>query len=351
MELTKSDSQMIKGVAIIGMVILHLFCRLGELPYSPLIWIGNVPLVYYLGLFGDMCVPLFCFCSGYAHILLSENLGKQYKNRIPKKLIRFMCNYWIVLILFTVISFLFGKQDIIPKSICELLGNIFLYKLSYNGAWWFVLTYVILLLLSPMCIYIVKKFPRQIVIICSSMIYIIAYLLRFRMSVNFKNVVIDWIVQQSILVGTSQYGYIIGMIFRENKWVTELRELSNNSFYSSRKIKYALSIIVVSMFGGHCVVQSAFLAPFTALATLIALFTIELPKTIRAALIYLGKHSTNIWLVHMFFYMNLFNGLVFVVKYPALIVTLMFALCIVVSLSINVVFKMVCKWIDNSKWL
>ena len=38
---------MAKGLAIIGMIMLHLFCRLGSLPYKPLIWIGSVPLVYY----------------------------------------------------------------------------------------------------------------------------------------------------------------------------------------------------------------------------------------------------------------------------------------------------------------
>ena len=63
---------MAKGIAIIGMVMIHLFCRSGELPYSPLIGVGKPPLIYYFGLLGDMCVPVFCFCSGYAHFLLSE---------------------------------------------------------------------------------------------------------------------------------------------------------------------------------------------------------------------------------------------------------------------------------------
>ena len=64
MELTKKDTQIAKGIAVLGMVMLHLFCRLGELPYTPWIWVGEVPLIYYLGLFGDLCVPVFCFCSG-----------------------------------------------------------------------------------------------------------------------------------------------------------------------------------------------------------------------------------------------------------------------------------------------
>ena len=58
MELTKIDTQKAQGVAALGMVMLHLFCRLEDLPYTPLIWFGDVPLIYYLGLFGDCCVPI-----------------------------------------------------------------------------------------------------------------------------------------------------------------------------------------------------------------------------------------------------------------------------------------------------
>ena len=73
--LTKEDTLHAKGVAIIAMLMLHLFCRQGELPYTPLVWIGNTPLIYYLGLFGDICVPVYCFCAGYAHFLMCEKGG------------------------------------------------------------------------------------------------------------------------------------------------------------------------------------------------------------------------------------------------------------------------------------
>ena len=45
MELTKQDTQMAKGMAVLGMVMLHLFCRLEDLPYTPLIWCGEIPLI------------------------------------------------------------------------------------------------------------------------------------------------------------------------------------------------------------------------------------------------------------------------------------------------------------------
>jgi hypothetical protein len=45
MELTKKDTKMAQGIAVLGMVMLHLFCRLGDLPYTPWIWVGATPLV------------------------------------------------------------------------------------------------------------------------------------------------------------------------------------------------------------------------------------------------------------------------------------------------------------------
>lgn len=44
MDITKRDSKMLKGVAILSMLVLHLFCRKDNLPYTPLLWIGSTPL-------------------------------------------------------------------------------------------------------------------------------------------------------------------------------------------------------------------------------------------------------------------------------------------------------------------
>ena len=68
MDITKRDSKMLKGVAILAMLMLHLFCRKDNLPYTPLLWVGDTPLIYYFGLFGDICVAIYCFVSGYAHL-------------------------------------------------------------------------------------------------------------------------------------------------------------------------------------------------------------------------------------------------------------------------------------------
>ena len=339
MELTKEDNLIAKGIGIIGMVLLHLFCRQGELPYCPMIWVGDTPLIYYIGLLGDMCVPIFCFCSGYAQFMLYEKTNKQYIRSIFEKLLRFMCNFWIIVILFSVIGVIFNKSNIMPCSISEFLGNIFLYNLSYNGAWWFVLTYVLLLLLSPVLIKWIEINSGILILLLSGIVYFVAYVLRFKFSIIFSNNILNWIFRQGILIGTAQIGYIAGMICRKNKWISWLRVQLHEKSTSSRFCYYGMIfILLIGSLGMHCVIHSAFLAIFTAGSMLLVIYLINLPRCVKRILAFWGKHSTNIWLVHMFFYLTLFENFVFVFKYPLLITILMFAICLIVSQVVNLIY-------------
>ena len=82
MDLTKNQIKMTKGVAILFMLLLHLFCtKTYEGLYIPLIFIGDTPLIYYLALFGDCCVAIYCFCSGYG-LLISIKIIKKIILRI-----------------------------------------------------------------------------------------------------------------------------------------------------------------------------------------------------------------------------------------------------------------------------
>lgn len=345
MELTREDTQKAKGVAILGMVMLHLFCRLDELPYTPWIWIRETPLVYYLGLFGDVCVPIYCFCSGYAHYLLGEKHGTQYGNVILKKLLRFLSHYWIVVALFCMIGLITGHGDTIPGSVFTFLGNILLYRISYNGAWWFVVTYVFLCALSPISIKLTKRLPPAILIGVSGVTYLASYLFRFRFPLSIPNAVLDWAWQQFVLLGTSQFGYMIGMVCRKNRCLAGLRKYLYEK-PAARHISVRIIIIVLpfAAFLGHCMVQSAIVAPITAASVLLWLYLCSHPAWVNWILLFLGRHSTNIWLTHMFFYLTLFSNLVFVAKYPLLIFVFMMMLCLCSSWLIDGIEKLLWKY-------
>ena len=57
-----------KGIAILFMLLLHLFCtKTYKGLYTLILFIEDIRLVYYLALFGDCCVAICCFCRGYLY--------------------------------------------------------------------------------------------------------------------------------------------------------------------------------------------------------------------------------------------------------------------------------------------
>ena len=140
---------MAQGLAILAMVALHLFCRRTTDLYNVHIIVGDTPLLYYIGLFGDICVPIYCFVSGYAQMILYEKWGKNYFKESGKRIKKFIFHFWLIVIVFSLMG-IFTKNSMIPGSFMNFMGNMLLVQTSYNGAWWFVLTYIFLIGFCPM---------------------------------------------------------------------------------------------------------------------------------------------------------------------------------------------------------
>ncbi len=337
MELSKNDTKVIKGFAIILMVLLHLFCRLDYLHYTPLIYIGSTPLIYYIGLFGDCCVSIYCFCSGYAQYLLADKQGKKYFKGRLKSLLSFIINYEIVVVLFAIIGKIAGS-DSVPGSFLKFIKCVFFLS-SYNGAWWFVIIYIFLTLFSPILYRIVNKFNWILVLGVTGVLYCISYYFRILNPIGqyFKNGIIGSIATYTVLFFSSLILYIVGMIFYKYKVITYLRE--KLKYGKNKWLTPVMLLMFVVMIICHGFVPTLAVAPITGLGTVVALSLIKRSKITEKIFLFFGTHSTNIWLIHMFFYLTLFRNFVFIAKYPILIVVLMFAICIAVSYVINFVLK------------
>lgn len=329
MELTKNDTQMAKGLAILGMVTLHLFCRSGELPYTPLIWIKGIPLIYYLALFGDICVPIYCFCSGYAQAVSLEQFQKNPHNF--RLILRLLLNYWVVLILFSCIGLLFQPSGNIPGTLQTFLGNFFLINFSYNGAWWYIVTYILLLIATPAIFTLICKLHPIASLSISGIAYFIAYVFRFIAPLTFESFFLDWIWRQLLLFFTSQFSFFIGMICFRYKIISYLHLRLDHVRYNF----FLYILIPLGAFLFHCAVPSMIIAPITGLLTLGCFFMMPKCNILKKWLLFLGKHSTNIWLIHMFFYLTLFQNLVFCAKYPILILIFIFTISIGVSMILH----------------
>ena len=341
--LTKRDSKMAQGIAILGMLCLHLFCRTGDLPYAPLIWIGERPLIYYIGLFGDLCVPVFCFCSGYAQSLLYGKKPGGFLRSSGRRIVKFISHFWIVVCLFCVVGLVMGHTAI-PGDLPSFVGNMLLYDMSYNGAWWFVVTYVLLIPLTPVFVWCVNRFKPVLIVLGSGVIYFVSYVFRFVLVLNISNAVAAWVWNQLILLGTSQLAFAIGIVFQKYNvmdWLMARKERR------PKCCAVAIAVLPAAMFLLRCIEPSLIIAPLSGLVTIISFHLWKKPAGIRWFLEYMGRHSTNIWLVHMFFYMTMFPKLIFASEIPVLILLVLLLACIVTSYLVDGIEAVITKLTDG----
>lgn len=339
MDITKRDSKMLKGVAILSMLMLHLFCRRENLPYTPLLWIGGTPLIYYFALFGDICVAIYCFVSGYAHYLQSSEV--EIKKRW-KHLLRFFIPFWVIAAVFSLIGMLTGNAAI-PGSLMKFALNCLTIQNSYNGAWWYANTYILLVALQPLSRKFAERCPVWLVVLLTFSFYTIGYGIRFWDWGACNSAILSWVITHIGLLGASYFPYMIGMLFCKKQVISLLRQRLTTLHARNIYIYIFTAVTFVGMIVMHGIVPPLFVAFITATVTIILLCICPLPKWATDVLCYLGEHSTNIWLVHMFFYDSLFGGLAFRAKYPIPVFLLLLTLSLASSYGIRWLCKPILK--------
>ncbi|WP_077623684.1 acyltransferase family protein [Sediminibacillus massiliensis] len=351
MELSRNDTRILKGVGIIFMVMLHLFTRkeINGL-YETFILIGDVPLVYYIGHFGDACRPIYLFASGYA-FYIAINSENNIINRIKKntkRIMKLLINYWIVLIMFIIISFFIGKEYMMPGSVKEFLLNFFVLSNSYNGAWWFLQIYIILVILSPILMKLVKNNNSILSLFFIGVIYSISYLQFYKDIFEIgDHGFLAAITRTAVLTGTSLFSFIVGALFAKKKIFTYLHK----NFYEVKFRNFICYLGILILLVIHSIFESTSIAPLTGISFICFFIFIDKSNWVKKILNIFAEHSTNIWLTHMFFYLTLFPGLTFAPKYPILIFIWLLILCIVTSYLIKFIYNPILRFIDTDKKL
>lgn len=339
----KKDATMTRGLAIICMVVLHLFCRVGDDVYGkPLLWLDkDRPFVYLFGFFSEICVPLYALCCGYARLVLQKrSQGDLYRGNL-RRIGRLLVNYWAVLVVFSVLGLIFDGGKAIPGTIGDFIKAIFLLK-SYNGAWWFLNTYIIPLLIpSGVLLFPVKRLNAYLGAALAFGLHLAYYL-----AVRFMGNIISYADNDFMFfiykeldnfIRVLPYFYV-GAFACKGDWVTKLYDKGKQLFGS--KLKIVALACGVLLFAATNIIHLAASIPFVALATFLLFNVWEKGKVATAFFMFFGKHSTNIWLCHMFFYLTLFDGLAQKAKYPLLMLIFMFALCIAASYTIMGLIKL-----------
>lgn len=338
-ELTRKETKMLQGLSVFAMVCLHLFCTYDYADkYTPLLYFGGVPLCFYIAQLSDFCVFGFAFCSGYGHM---AQFGREgfYKSRL-KSLLALLCDYWVILAVFSVVSIAAGQPGFMPGNLRKFLMTALLVESSYNGAWWYMFVYAVLVLFSPVLLKIVDKHHPMIVLAAGFLVYCAAYYVRFRVVTD------NWLLIKFGPFGMTLFEYLIGAVCYKIGFVSWLRKSWNKLH---KMIQWAITVVLVlaMLYGRTKIIPSLFVAPVTG-SVIMALFVLwKKPNWFDRVFDFVGDHSTNIWLTHMFFYLLPFQGLVYGVKYPVLIFSFMMAITIVVSILLRLVQNPVHKAISG----
>lgn len=331
--MTKEQSTILKGIAILMMLFLHLFNspNLADI-CEPLLFIGETPLVHIIS---KACSPvdIFLILSGYGFscTYFSDRLSV---NEQIHRLFKLYIHYWIILLIFVSIG-CYVRPAKYPGSISDIILNFTSLSNGYNSETWFLFPYALLSLTSIRIFKIIDKLGCKKSIIISWFLYMIScYLISRYIAVNksysaWYNYLLTYF---DVL-----FPFIIGAIFhRQIKEGRGIKTLLNLTPIVS-------AIMLLLLFSINCFISSAAISYFFEFAYIFLLLHFNFKGIIKRLLITVGKQSMIMWLTHSFFCYYLFHDFIYGFKYPLLIYLVLIVISYVISFPIGYFAKVVIR--------
>ena len=163
--ISKSEAAMLQAVAVMLMVWHHLFGfpdRI-DVPYV-LVLDGLFHIETLMSYFGRICIAVFAFVSGYGMRKKAVNAKEKqtvlgcYKS-ILLQMLKFFSRYWVVFLIFVPIGYLL---KVYPVDLRRFLKGILGSGVGYNAEWWYVGTYVRMLLLFPLLSWLADLIQKRL---------------------------------------------------------------------------------------------------------------------------------------------------------------------------------------------
>lgn len=242
-----------------------------------------------------------------------------------------MLNYWYIMIVFSAISIIVGKGNYMPGDWKCFLRTMLTIDSGYNGAWWYMFAYVLLVIISPIILKMVKNSKPWVVVSCGFLIYFVSYLIRFK-GVSFG--LNGWLCGKLGPLGNTFFEYLLGAVFCEYRMISKLYCLWMKNSIRIRSV-LTFIILMVLLYVRTRIVPSLFVAPISGFIVMMLFHYWNKPEPLEKCFLFVGKHSTNIWLTHMFFMYGLFPNLVYMAKYPILIFVFLLSITIMVSIILQ----------------
>lgn len=342
---TKEDTRVVKGVAVLCMLFYHLF-QTAELVekmgvvYAPLSLDG---LLLISG-FGNICVAIFVFLSAYG---LSRGFYVEQMNfgRLPEMLryatrrgAKLCLHFSIMFITINLIWFskfdyggLYGKNK---QGVLYLLLDMFgLAEVfdtpTLNATWWYMEIAILMVFLVPILYLIVEKLGWYVLFPA------ILLPLVFALHPDFQRY---------------YFVMIMGVVAAKEGWIEKL--LNWKLPFFGKAVLGVAGLVFCVLVRQNYVVYTYFAYLFDAPIALFMIWfctdIIGRSKILRFLLNKLGTHSMNIYFVHTFFYMAIYQKEIYSFKYTLLILAVLVFVCYIFSVVLEflkrLIFRRIPRW-------
>lgn len=324
--MSKQQSTVLKGIAILMMLCYHLFgsAELTE-QCTPLLYIDGEPVARMLSM---ACYPVsfFLILSGYGLSFVCQQ-GRLNAKAQLRRLLKLYIHYWLILLIFVTIGY-FLRPDIYIIDLRHLAANITGFNCTYNGETWFLLPYAILCLLAVWFVPLLLRIDNWLKVLLWTGIYAAVYVL------------MKWVILSTEIMGVCTlflrllwnlivcfFYFVLGVVlYRLTARIgTHFRFIRNNWL---TLLLLLLIMVVKSQF------KVTLADGFYAFAFIVLFLQLDVHPTVTNVLHLLGRHSMPMWMTHTFFAVYLFADFIYGFRYPPLIFVVLVIVCYVTAIPI-----------------
>ena len=349
----KETTNIIKGIALIMMFVLHFFMFPGW-------WVDDIKypfiekIAFYLYKPARLCVPVFCFLTGYFYYF---NPNKTFIYSL-KKITDLFVSYWFVFFLLALIAAFFAKYEYKPIPIVIEMFALERPRMSTMFFGWYVSFYYFFMFLMPI---IAKIMPKEIhadLLLSLIGVPIVLQLILFLLNEHLY--ILKILIED---MSTWFPNVLIGFVFAKHDLFAKMDEcwarFKHNMFMD---VLISLMIVFLVPFGRYVwpgmtltldvmpQIHSRLSFYFSLDTVYVVIFIYFLlrilnnikNKKIRFVLSSIGKYSLLMWFIHGVFFANckhMFQPILYFPRNPILVTLWGLFLCYLCALPINFIVQ------------
>lgn len=357
LKFSKEDTLAIKGIAILMMVQHHNFGSKDRFSmYDVSFYPFSTDFMVLFSSFCKICVGMYVFLSAYGLTLSLKKYssdtvlsGRQYSLYMKSRFIKLMWGYWFIFIAAQIACAIITQSQMkayfsggIYKGIYQILldflglANLFGTG-TINGTWWYMSLAILIVMLVPFIARLNKKYTVLLsVLLCIFIPRMVQTGLNF--SIGETSNIVRW-----------TFAIVIGVAFAQYDVLARMKSfMITKNKYISKTIKFVVltAVLVFLYLARNNYNKGTANYTYEFRDNILPVYVIyycyefitDIP-VLRQILVFLGKHSMNIFLMHTFIRHYFLESFVYSFRHFVLIDLVVIVLSVIVSIALEFLKK------------